>query len=153
MIAVIVLVAMTGDRHDGSAEAPADPPRANRSNCYRCARRRGRYAGGDRARAKPVPPRRPRPSPPSSPPLTEGGRVVASGSAPLTTLAPGDESPFVVTIPHVAGSPVIGSASERVRAWCGMSIDAPISRARLLMRPLPLEDPSCVLRLCWSSRP
>jgi hypothetical protein len=100
VIAVIVLIAMTGDRYDGSAEAPADPSRAS----LELLSMRSARDGATLAVTGLV--RNPSDTPAAAVTVVisafdRGGRVVASGSAPLTTLAPGDQSVFLVTIPHV----------------------------------------------------
>jgi hypothetical protein len=100
VIAVIVLIAMTGDRHDRSAETPAAPSRASLELLSMHSAR----DGATLAVTGLV--RNPSDTPAAAvtaviSAFDRGGRVVASGSAPLRILAPGDQSVFVVTIPHV----------------------------------------------------
>jgi hypothetical protein len=100
VIAVIVLIAMTGDRHDRFAESPAVPSRAS----LELLSMRSVRDGATLAVTGLV--RNPSDTPAAAvtaviSAFDRGGRVVASGSAPLTILEPGDQSVFVVTIPHV----------------------------------------------------
>ncbi|HLG55771.1 MAG TPA: FxLYD domain-containing protein [Vicinamibacterales bacterium] len=101
VLSVVVLIAMTGDRHDSSTEAPAAPLRESLELLsMRAARDGSTLAVSGLVRN------------PSDTPadaltaivsaLDRDGRVVASGTAPLSTLGPGDQSLFVVTIPHVS---------------------------------------------------
>jgi len=100
VLAVVVVIAMTGDRHDPYKEAPAVPPRESLELLSMRSARDGTtlaITGLVRNRSEA-----------QSDAITavvsafdRNGHVVASGSAPLATLAPGDESLFVVTIPHV----------------------------------------------------
>jgi hypothetical protein len=102
VLAVVVLIAMTGDRHDTSTEALAGTARES----LELLSMRHAVDGSTLAVTGLVRNRSDR----SAGTITavvsafdRDGHVVANGSAPLSTFAPGDEAFFLVTIPHVNG--------------------------------------------------
>jgi hypothetical protein len=108
VLSVVVLIAMTGDRHDGSTEAPArfaEAPATPSRESLELLSMRAARDGSTLAVTGLV--RNPSGTPPVALTATvsafdRDGRVVASGTALLSPLGPGDQSLFVVTIPHVS---------------------------------------------------
>jgi len=100
VLAVVVLIAMSGDRHDTSKEAPAAPPSESLELLsMRYAREGTTLAVTGLVRNRSDAPADAITAVVSA--FDRDGHVVASGSAPLATLAPGDQSLFMVTIGHV----------------------------------------------------
>jgi len=99
VLTVVVLIAMTGDRYE-TPEAPAVPPR---DSLELLSMGHTRYsttlAVTGLVRNRSDQPADAVTAVVSA--LDRDGHIVARGSAPLTTLAPGAETPFVVTIPFV----------------------------------------------------
>jgi hypothetical protein len=98
VLAVVVLIAMTGNRHEASTAPAVAPPEALELLSTRDAREgatlaitglvRNRLEGPSDALTAVVSV------------LDQNGQVVGSGSTGLGSIAPGDESLFVVTIPR-----------------------------------------------------
>jgi hypothetical protein len=108
VLAVVILIAMTGDRRDSSTEAPArsaETPAAPSRESLELLSMRAARDGSTLAVTGLV--RNPSGTPAVALTATvsafdRDGRVVAIRTAPLSTLGPGDQSLFVVTIPHVS---------------------------------------------------